>query len=108
MSGILWQAMTQQGMARSRAEVQRMVKARSIRLTHAAGMKILADCDDLELPGKTRIRTGKHMFRCIPRLNGSGYDQIRCWGEIPVTEPESADGCIHVKASEIEDVCPNS
>ena len=58
--------------------------------------------DDLDLPGKTRIRTGKHMFRLLPRNGEPGWDQLKCWGEIPVTDPEGPDGCINVRFSDVE------
>ncbi len=94
--------MLAQGMARSRSEVTRMVKAKQINL-NVHGYCFMADCDDLDLPGKTFIRTGPHMFRLMTRNGSEGWDQLRCWGEIPVSPPEAADGCIHLKLSELVD-----
>lgn len=71
VSGILWEEMLKQGMARSRGEVKRMV--------------------------------GKHMFRLVSRQNAGGFDQLRCWGEIPVTEPEDAEGCVRVSLRDLAD-----
>lgn len=103
MSGILWEEMLKQGMARSRGEVKRMVQAKQIHLQHDSGFHLIADFDDLELPGKTFISTGKHMFRLVSRQNAGGFDQLRCWGEIPVTEPEDAEGCVRVSLRDLAD-----
>lgn len=102
MSGILWEEMVSQGMARSRSEVVRLVKQRAIRC-EVHSFCFLADDSELELPGTTVVRVGKHMFRCVSRLSGTGaaFDQLRGRIEIPVTAPESADGCIHIKVADV-------
>lgn len=103
MSGILWKEMVSQGMARSRSEVTRMVKSKQVQVSRGKDFNFAADCDDLDLPGLTFISTGKHMFRLAHRSGADGFDQLRCWGEIPVTPPEATDGCIHIKVSELVD-----
>jgi hypothetical protein len=100
MSGILWQEMVSQGMARSRSEVTRMVRDNRVILT-VGKFTYPADYDDMELPGATVIKTGKHMFRLVNRIGAPGWDQLRCRGVIPVTPPEDEYGRIRIMLSEV-------
>ena len=97
VSGLLWKEMVAQGMARSRTEAARLVKERAVQYEVSPKVRGIADHSELDLPGKTVVRVGKHMFRCVPRLNGSGFDQLRGRIEIPVTPPEDSSGCILIR-----------
>lgn len=103
MSGILWQEMVSQGMARSRTEVVSLVKQNAVKLEFpmCPFFSMAADDSELDLPGRTVVRVGKHMFRCVARNGAPGFDQLKGRIEIPVTPPESSDGCIHVKYADV-------
>ena len=100
MSGILWREMVKQGMARSRTEAERLVRDKAVTYEMLNFSKV-ADHPEMEFPGRTVIRVGKHMFRCVPRLNGPGFDQLRGRIEIPVTPPEDENGCVSVNLQDV-------
>jgi hypothetical protein len=93
--------MLAQGMVRSRSEATQLVRQGAVRVEHGRDFSFVADCDDLDLPGKTVVRVGKHMFRLVARKESAGWDQLRGRIEIPVTAPEGEDGCIHISLSEV-------
>jgi hypothetical protein len=102
MSGILWREMVSQGMTRTRSEATRLVKTGAILLEFTPSYRMKAEYDDLDLPGKTVVRCGKHMFRLVPRIGSEGFDQLRGRIEIPVTPPEDDNGCIQISLSAVK------